>query len=135
MNHCSEFREHLEDVALGVAPAPSLSRHLAECAACAAELERQRALVQRLDAAVNAIVRAQPPPQLHAGVAARITAAPVSRRRAMGLRIAAFAAIAAALILGIGFRTLERPPAPPSELSALTAWHSPTASLLDPEWR
>jgi anti-sigma factor RsiW len=136
MNHCPEFREHLEDAALGDAPAPEFTRHLAECPACTAELARQRALVQRIDAAVHAVVRAQPPSQLHAGVAARLTAARPSFWNAGRVRAAVLAAaVAAALTFGIGLRALDHPSAPAPDVTALTSWHSPTASLLDPEWR
>jgi len=79
---------------------------------------------------------AQPPPQLHAGVAARLTVARPSFRRADRLRLAVLAAaVAAALTFGIGLRTLDHPSAPSPDLTALTSWQSPTASLLDPEWR
>ncbi len=134
MSRCSKLRGDLEDVALGGAATPEFSRHLAECAACAAEVERQRALVRRLDDAVLAIVRAEPPPQLAAGVAARLTAARrLGRRSALRSWSAALAVAAvSALIVSFGFRALERPPVAPSELSALSAWRSPTASLLEP---
>lgn len=134
MNRCARLRDDLEDVALGAAATPELSRHLAECSACAAELERQRALLQRIDAAVHAVVRAEPPAQLPAGVAARLTA---TRRPAIwNARRPWYAALAvatvAALLVSFGFRVLEPPPVSQTELSALTAWRSPTASLLAP---
>lgn len=130
MNPCLDLHEQLEEVALGAVPAPELSRHLAECPACAAEVERQRALLARIDAAVHAVVRAEPPPQLPAGVAARLTAA---RRPAVRPWYAALAAAAlVALIASVGLHALVRPPVSSSELSALTAWRSPTDSLLAP---
>jgi anti-sigma factor RsiW len=134
MNPCTHFRGQLEDVALGGAATPEFSRHLAECAACAAELERQSALARRLDVAIRAVVRAEPPSQLSAGVAARLAAARRPGTRSP-LRIwsAALAAVAACAVIAIlGSHALERPPTAPSELSALSAWRSPTASLLEP---
>jgi len=134
VNRCLELREQLEDLALGGTATAELSGHLDDCPACAAELERQRALMRRLDDAIDAIVRVEPPPQLLAGVAARLRPARrASPSSAVRRRITAWALVAAcALLLAIGLRTLERPHAPRSELSALTEWRSPTASLLQP---
>ena len=132
MNRCVELHEQLEDLALeGTAPS-ELTAHLNECAACVAELERLRALAERLDGAVAAIVRVEPPAQLAARLAPRSTG--VARRR-----IAAWASLAACVVvLVIGLRVLDRPAASRSELTrlteltALTEWRSPTASLLEP---
>jgi anti-sigma factor RsiW len=134
MSRCATFRGQLEEIALGGEATPEVRRHLAECAACAAELDRQRALLRRLDGAIAAIVRAEPPPHLFAGVDARLTAAqPPAARNARRIWSAAVAAVAAcALIVSLGFHALQRPPVADSELSALSAWRSPTASLLEP---
>ncbi len=131
--NCAELREQLEDIALGATTTPELRSHLAECATCAAELERQRALVRRLDDAIHAVVRAEPPPNLLAGVAARLTYVRWYPWSAVRPRMAVWAAAAAcAVVLALGFRALERPPAPRSDVSALAAWRSPTISLLEP---
>jgi len=134
MSPCSQLRDQLEDVALGGAATPELSRHLAECAACAAELERQRVLARRIDGAVYAVVRAEPPPQLPAGVAARLTAGrrPGARHARRPWYAALALAATCALIVSFGYRALERPPVAHSDLSALATWRSPTASLLEP---
>lgn len=134
MTRCAELREQLEDVALGGAATPEFGSHLAGCATCAAELERQRAMVYRLDDAIHAVVRAEPPPELIAGVNARLTLARWYPWSTMRQRIAVGAAAAAcAVILAFGFHALERPPPPRSELSALATWRSPTVTLLEPQ--
>ncbi len=134
MTDCAKLRDHLEDAALGEAETPALRGHLAECEACAAELERQRRLALRIDGAVRSVVRAEPPPQLPAAVAMRLTGAPRPHRpRNVLSRSSPLLALAAvlALIATIGFHAFERPGVAPSELSALMSWRSPTGSLLD----
>ncbi len=134
MNACSNLREQLEDLALGGSVTPELSDHLARCEACATELKRQRSLVQRIDAAVYTIVRAEPPRLLPADVAARSTAGRRATPRNNLRQWTAGLAIAAifALMVTIGFRTFERPPAVHADVSALSSWRSPTDSLLEP---
>ncbi len=134
MNDCSNLRDRLEDVALGEPVPPELSRHLAECETCAAELARQRLLAKRIDDAVNAVVRADPPPQLPADVATRLRPArgPVSRDAFRQWSAALAVAAIFAGIVTAGFRAFERPPVAHADLSALSSWRSPTASLLEP---
>jgi RNA polymerase sigma-70 factor (ECF subfamily) len=48
------------------------------------------------------------------------------------LRALAAVTVAGALILAAGLRIVDRPQATHSELTALTEWRSPTASLLEP---
>lgn len=131
MSRCGELRDELADVALGGQAGDALSRHLAECPACAAELERQQALARRMDAAVRTLVQAQPPARMLEGVATRVRVAQRRpARRAWGA-IAAGAAIAASVALIFGLRALQ-PQAPVAGVVALTHWRSPTASLLEP---
>jgi anti-sigma factor RsiW len=135
MSDCAQFREQREDVALGAVPAPAFASHLAGCPACAQDVDRQRALARRLDTAIQALVRAEPPAELFTGVAARLEAArPPRGWNPRRLRPAAFAAVAVcALVAGLGWHALERPPVSSDPgLAALSAWRSPTASLLEP---
>ncbi len=132
MNHCDEMKDALAEVALGEQPSETLAAHLAECAACTARLERQRALAQRMDAAVLALVRAQPAERLQEDIAARFRlAAPGSRRRQRSW-IAAGAALAASIALFLGVRGLQPHTTPIPNTVALTQWRSPTAVLLEP---
>jgi anti-sigma factor RsiW len=134
MNGCSNLREQLEDFALGAEVTPELSDHLAQCDECATELKRQRALLKRIDGAVYAIVRAEPPAQLRIDVTEQLMAVrgPASRNPLRRWSAALAAAAIFALIVTVGFRAFERPPVAHSELSALSSWRSPTASLLEP---
>lgn len=50
---CERLRPALTDAALGLPAASELQQHVAECARCNAELERQRALLARIDAAIR----------------------------------------------------------------------------------
>lgn len=132
MNDCVVMREQLADVALGRPAGKELTGHLRECAACAAELERLRALAQLMDAAVQKLVGASPPASLIDGIAARVRdAAPNPwSRRWMGIAVGA--GLAASVALAFGLRALQ-PYAPQSpNIVALTAWRSPTAVLLEP---
>jgi hypothetical protein len=134
MSACSNLREQLEDLALGGSVTPALSDHLVECEACASELKRRRLLAQRMDAAVYSIVRAEPPPQLPADVAAQLTVTrgPASRNTLRQWSAALAVAAIFALMVTIGFRTFEPQPTVHSELSSLSSWRSPTDSLLEP---
>lgn len=130
MSRCAELRDELADVALGGQAGDGLSSHLAQCPACVAELERQRALVQRMDAAVRALVQAQPPARILEGVAARVRGAQPQPWRRPWIGIAAGAAIAASVAIIFGLRALQ-PQTPASNIVALETWRSPTASLLE----
>jgi len=50
---CERHRQALVDAALGIAETPELLRHLAECARCSAQLERQRGLLARIDGEIQ----------------------------------------------------------------------------------
>jgi hypothetical protein len=139
MSRCDALRDDLADAALGQPVSEALHSHLGECQVCAAELQRQRALVQRIDASVGRLVRAEPPAKLFDAVRERAQGAgPLdleARPRSWSRRwvgIAAGAAIAACLAIAVGVNVL-RPHAPPvSSAVAVTTWRSPTAALLEP---
>jgi len=126
--------DELADIAIGGTASQGASDHLSECAACAAELERYRALARRMDAAVNALVRSQPSSRLLQRVAAwaESTERPQPPRRAW-TGVAAGAALAASLIaLMFGLRASRPPMTPGADSAALAAWRSPTSALLKP---
>jgi anti-sigma factor RsiW len=139
MSRCDALRGELADAALGQPVSEPLRSHLGECDICAAELQRQRALVQRMDAAVGRLVRAEPPAKLLKAVRERTRrAGPLagearprswSRQR---VGIAAGAAIAACLAIAVGVNVLRPHGTPVSSAIAVTAWRSPTAVLLEP---
>jgi len=132
MNDCPRFGEELSDVALGRAPSDALCEHLAQCSACTAQLERRCALAARMDAAVQALVRAQPSGRSEDIAARARVAQPQAQNRQWPVLVAG-AAIAASLALIFGLRML--PPHSPStaNIVGLMQWHSPTASLLEPQ--
>jgi anti-sigma factor RsiW len=134
MNHCEAMSDELIEVALGRPASEALRTHLEECSACAAELERQRALAGRMDAAVNALVRSQPPSRLLASIAARARNTPQTQRWNRALPRAAVVAALVASIAGLifGFRAMHPAATPASSTAALAAWRSPTAVLLKP---
>ena len=132
MNRCGKMREQIADVALGAASSEPLTLHLAECAACSAELERQRLLVQRVDLAVETLVRAEPPSRLLEGIITRAQGTRAPRPWFGGWRgvavSVAFAAVIAGLSLGLrasGWMSRQ-------DAAAVMAWRSPTAALLEP---
>jgi len=131
MNDCSAMREQLADVALGRPAGEALSSHLRECGACAAEVERLRALALRMDTAVHEWVRAEPPESLMDGVAARVRDAAPNPWGRRWPGIAVGVGLAASVALALGLRALEPPAAQGPNIIALTAWRSPTASLLE----
>jgi hypothetical protein len=142
MSPCTEHAAEIADVALGAAPGPALRRHLDECAPCAQGLARQRALARRLDAAVDLLVRAEPPPELAGRIVTRVrltdSARPGFRKARPAIRIARpttlIWATLAAVVLAAFF--LVRSVLPPTSNStanaaAIVHWHSPTSSLLE----
>jgi predicted anti-sigma-YlaC factor YlaD len=109
--------------------------HLAECAACRAELERERHLRElmhglpghacpdELTAAITAAVDAE------AAVTRRRPPAPPSRRHAWTGRVAAAAVLAAAVLLVV---LLPRPEAP-TDMATAPATQTPTGSWTQDE--
>jgi len=120
----------LEDIALGGPAEDDATTHLHGCAACTARLVRYRALVDRMDGAVEAIVRAQPRPDFGTQIAAEARRTPSSGTRALRWPAAAVgfalaASIAGLLVLPRGPHQLH----PNTSIAALEHWHSPTAGL------
>jgi anti-sigma factor RsiW len=139
MSRCDALRDELADAALGQPASEALRRHLEECEHCAPELQRQHALVQRMDAAVSGLVRAEPRAKLLESVQERTQrAGPLAgeagprtwSRQWVG--IAAGAAIAASLAVAVGVHVLRPHATPVSSAVAVTTWRSPTAALLEP---
>jgi anti-sigma factor RsiW len=131
MNDCSAFAAQIDDVALGDAPGSALAAHLVTCADCATELERKRALAQRIDRAVGAYVRAEPPPDLAERIASGRSGPPPARAwRARWIGIPAGIALAAALLLLFLSQAGLRSPQRGADIAAIAAWRSPTVSLL-----
>ena len=94
--------EALDDLLDGVLPASerdALSAHVAACAACAAEVLALRALLRRASALPRAI---DPPPELWAGVRARLAPAAEAAPAGWRLRPAWTLAAAAVLLLVAG---------------------------------
>lgn len=129
---CAAMNDELIGVSLGEVASETLSIHLTECRACASKLERQRVLAQRMDGAVNALVRAEPPSRLLESISARFRSGQRPRTWT-GARpeVAVGAALAASVIgLMLGLRA-PQPPVTPAAPVALTAWRSPTDALLE----
>jgi hypothetical protein len=132
MNHCESLRDALEDAALGCTPSEALVAHIAQCSSCTAELDRRRALAFGIDAAVVAIVNAQPSSRLAERIIAQTRNAPqIPPSNRAWPRIAVGVALAASVTaLIIGLRETTPPATHDHDLSALSAWHSPTATLM-----
>jgi anti-sigma factor RsiW len=131
MTTCTAWASAIDDVALGVAPSSAFATHLHTCAACAEQLERRRALAQRIDGALGAYVRAEPPARLAERIATLVWAKRSRhRRRAWLVGIPVVAALAAGLLIFVDALGGGRAVIHPTDVAALEAWRSPTASLL-----
>jgi anti-sigma factor RsiW len=129
MKTCIVLASAIDDAALGATSSDALMEHLANCAACAARLERRRALARRIDHAVESYVRVELPPGLPDRIGARVTGRRPPRWRGVWLGVPALVALRAGLMIFVslhGTRTTTRP----ADIAALAAWRSPTASLL-----
>ena len=122
MKPCEDRKETLLDLALGAAPSPEFEAHLAACHDCAAALAALRRTADQMDRAVVRIVAAEPHPSGPAQVLSRLPA-----RRAAWLRWR-FAAAAFAAAVCIVIVLVRDRPAP--SVADISAWRSPTASLL-----
>jgi len=130
MTTCTAFASALDDVALGATPTKALARHMTTCAACATQLERRRALARRIDGAVGAYVRAEPPPALAERIASRATVPRARRWRPVWLGVPVGVALAAGVLVFVYALGAGRGAVHPTDVAALDAWRSPTASLL-----
>ena len=130
MNHCLQMRDELIEAALGAPPSEALTLHLRACAACACELDHQRALAERIDETVRSLVSAQPSTDLLEGTLTRATIA--RRSLPMWPRLAAATAVAAGILAFAFSLHATQPRTTRPDAAALTAWQSPTAALLVP---
>lgn len=117
MTYCRERDDALCGLAAG-GDDDALLAHLQQCEGCAAELERRRALMARIDAAAREIAAVPAP-------AITIAARQPPRWNARY----AFAACAAAIVLAVIILAGRMPQRTPPAQSIVT-WHSPTANLL-----
>jgi anti-sigma factor RsiW len=126
MTFCSNRDDELADLAAGGTAGEECASHLRACAECAAELQRRRDLVARIDGIARAYVKG-PVPDL-AGRAEAIAAAARRRTWARSWRsvagMAAAGVVAFALYAALSHRD--------SSTLSVTAWRSPTADLLRP---
>lgn len=98
---CDETRELLSELALGIADGAERARvldHVAECADCRRELERQSALA---DGLLTLAPEEEPPPGFELGVLRSIRPS-VPRRAPIRRRLAFVAAVAAAIAVTAG---------------------------------
>jgi anti-sigma factor RsiW len=130
MTSCTLLSSEIEDAALGATPSSALAAHLVTCAACAAQLERRRALAQRIGRAVEEYVRAEPPAGLPERIRARASMEQPHRWRKRWLIAPAGAALAAGFLMFVYVLAGTRAPVHTTDIAALAAWRSPTASLL-----
>ena len=79
MNECARFGPGIAEVALGSQPREALSEHLAQCDACAAEVARQRALVERFELTLGVLAQPEPPEGLVQNVLRQVRAAAPDR--------------------------------------------------------
>lgn len=106
---CDRHRPVLMDVALGAPAPPELAAHLAVCAACRAALDRERQLVGRMNAEVEAALHVQPGAAFLPQVRQRVAEAPPAERRWLLLWF-----VPAAIGLLLVSRMLIRKPAAPA---------------------
>ena len=140
MKACREWKDRLPDLALGALQPPdarAVEAHLAGCAACAAALSELRGRAEEIDAAVHQLVQGvQPSLGFRARVLASLETHSASgawrpwRFAMLGLVSALVVVVAVFLRPSLGKRepSLRQPTAKP--LTALSAWRSPTDSLL-----
>jgi len=126
MTSCSQWRDALIDTALGAPIEKVLQEHLEACPACAADLAVWRARAAEMDAKVREVAGGEPQPFGPERILAQIHS---RRRRFSRARIAWALGTMACMAL-----ILYRPGRPrldsPVNAMALSAWRSPTQSLL-----
>jgi predicted anti-sigma-YlaC factor YlaD len=130
MSDCTAFDDEMIDVAFGIRPSHALTAHLQSCSTCSVALERRRSLAQRIDTVVRARVLVDPPQYLAGRIAARARSAPTKRSSSVRSGVPIAAALAAAVLLVVFGRYSSLPAHREVDTAYLTAWRSPTASLL-----
>jgi negative regulator of sigma E activity len=124
---CEHYQRAIGDSLVADVELPrELHAHADSCSACRAALEAERALFSAIDASIRERVNEVPPPGLIAGVRARLTNEPVTRRRLFPVWVAALSM--AAVALGVGL--LLRPSRVPS--GGLPENSSPVAHNVPP---
>jgi len=81
--NCTKYKDRLIDLALSATMPeddPEFLAHVRECAACAAELERQRQLVAAMDHGVKLSVSANPSPEFLPRIRTRLAEEPAPAR-------------------------------------------------------
>jgi len=135
MNHCERYRDDVDDVAAGATASSALQSHLTTCEMCAAELDRKRGLLARIEGVARNMMAAQEASDFLEPVFARVKATYQDRARQRAWWPAGIAAAAAVVVLGIfaGVRhaQISAVPTAPSA-PAVLRWRSPTAILLQP---
>ena len=128
---CHDHDDAILDMARGAALSPGTEgaalAHLECCAACAAKLEREKAITKNLRALAAATPGPADPDAMERRLVAELSAmaAPATGTRpSRGARWPAWLAAAAALVIGIGlafgWRAREAPPAPAPPAVATT---------------
>ncbi len=136
MTVCGEWRERLEDHALGLPADAPLAQHLATCAVCAAALVEWRAHAGQIDAGVRRLIAAEPSTDFSSRVLAEIRQ-PQSPWAWNPRWSVAFAALALAAVIGVlafalrrGRERRDQADQASSAAAVLSRWRSPTEPLL-----
>jgi len=133
MNGCSRWTDAITDCALDGTPEPGFTAHLATCPQCQNALRHRRTAAARIDDVLRHSAAIEPPSHGPERVMARIHEQSEARVHGPSLWwrwIAAGGAILAVLIAAVMMRAPR--PAPEGDISALSAWRSPTQALLHP---
>jgi anti-sigma factor RsiW len=128
MNPCVEWREAVIDCALGEPPGAALEVHLAACPVCSMALAAWRKRVAELDATLQDLTAVEPGPHMPARILAGIEG---RSSRPFYWRLIPAAALAVIACVVVSLYSPVRPRRPgPATAMALSAWRSPTRSLL-----
>jgi anti-sigma factor RsiW len=135
MKGCGHWQDAIADCALGNTPEPELAAHLASCPRCESALRESREMAARIDAALHRRAAVEPPlygpERAMARIRGQADAGPLwsaywsPRWRRAGVGGAVLAVAVAAI------HWVHRP-APRADVTALSAWRSPTQALLQP---
>jgi hypothetical protein len=123
---CATYRDASMEAALGAPASPELEKHLATCAACREALERDRALLARMDGEVADTLSARPSPELLFRIGQRVSRAADSRTWIPRWLLAAAAVCGIGIVSMQLFRRGE--PRPPGAAPIATETESPGAS-------
>jgi anti-sigma factor RsiW len=127
---CSSWKDALADCALGKTPEPDLAAHLAICPGCQNALLEGRAMAARIEEALRRSAAVEPPLHGPARVMGRIHGQ--ADTRVWWRWTAVGSAALAILVAAVGsVMWVQRPPHR-ADLTALSAWRSPTEALLRP---